>query len=138
MQIWNCCKTIQLCISWWKVIWQLSVTCSECGSLALVTQQAKSMRRIILSSLSSPSLQHFATLSHKRYDFRGKVTEHKMCVFIFPTTFVWDIFRSKKSWVRYDKKCTGVQLKSGPYFNMSNLFTKIYNMLYYTTNLYLQ
>jgi len=33
---------------------------------------------------------------------------------------------------------TGFQLKSGPYFNMSNLFTKIYNMLYYTTNLYLQ
>jgi len=32
----------------------------------------------------------------------------------------------------------GVQLISGPYFNMSNLFTKIYNMLYYTTNLYLQ
>jgi hypothetical protein len=32
----------------------------------------------------------------------------------------------------------GVQLKSGPYFNISNLFTKTYNMLYYTTNLYLQ
>jgi hypothetical protein len=32
----------------------------------------------------------------------------------------------------------GVLLKSGPYFNISNLFTKIYNMLYYTTNLYLQ
>jgi len=32
----------------------------------------------------------------------------------------------------------GVQLKSEPYFNMSNLFTKIYKMLYYTTNLYLQ
>ena len=32
----------------------------------------------------------------------------------------------------------GVQLKTGPYFNMSNLFTKIYNMLYYTTKLYLQ
>jgi len=31
-----------------------------------------------------------------------------------------------------------VQLKSGPYFIMSNLFTKIYNMLYYTANLYLQ
>jgi hypothetical protein len=31
-----------------------------------------------------------------------------------------------------------VQLKSGPYFNMSNLITKIYNMLYYTTDLYLQ
>jgi len=32
----------------------------------------------------------------------------------------------------------GVQLKSGPYFNMSNLFTKLYTMLYYTTNLNLQ
>jgi hypothetical protein len=31
-----------------------------------------------------------------------------------------------------------VQIKSGQYFKMSNLFTKIYNMLYYTTNLYLQ
>jgi hypothetical protein len=31
-----------------------------------------------------------------------------------------------------------VQLKSGSYCNMSNLFTKIYNILYYTTNLYLQ
>jgi len=37
-----------------------------------------------------------------------------------------------------DAELQGVQLKSGPYFNMSNLFTKIYNMLYYTTNLYLQ
>jgi len=35
-------------------------------------------------------------------------------------------------------KIQSVQLKSGLYFNMSNLFTKIYNMLYYTTNLYLQ
>ena len=33
---------------------------------------------------------------------------------------------------------TGVQLKSGPYFNISNLFTNIYNILYYTTKLYLQ
>jgi hypothetical protein len=32
----------------------------------------------------------------------------------------------------------GVQLKIGPYFNMSNLFTKIYKVLYYTTKLYLQ
>jgi len=32
----------------------------------------------------------------------------------------------------------GVQLKSGSYFNISNLFTKIYNMLNYTTKLNLQ
>ena len=36
------------------------------------------------------------------------------------------------------RKIQDVQLKSGPYFNMSNLFTKIYNMLYYTTDVYLQ
>jgi len=32
----------------------------------------------------------------------------------------------------------GVQLKSGSYFIISNLFTKVYNMLYYTTKLYLE
>ena len=40
--------------------------------------------------------------------------------------------------VRLQAYVQGVQLKSERYFNMSNLFTKIYNMLYYTTNLYLQ
>ena len=35
-------------------------------------------------------------------------------------------------------KLQGVQLKSGTYFNISNLFTNINNTLYYTTNLYLQ
>jgi hypothetical protein len=32
------------------------------------------------------SVPYFSTLSHKRYNFRGKVTEHKMCVLIFSTT----------------------------------------------------
>jgi hypothetical protein len=43
-----------------------------------------------------------------------------------------------KTFVDETRSSTGVQLKSGTYFNMSNLFTDIYNMLYYTTNLYLQ
>jgi len=43
----------------------------------------------------------FSTLSHKRHDFGEKVTEHKMCVLIFSTTFVWNIFHSKKKWARY-------------------------------------
>jgi hypothetical protein len=29
-----------------------------------------------------------------------------MCVLIFSTTFVWNIFHSKKNWARYNKKCT--------------------------------
>jgi len=50
----------------------------------------------------------FSTLSHKRYDFRKKVIEHKMCVLTFSTTFVWKSFNSKKKWARYDQKCISV------------------------------
>jgi hypothetical protein len=33
----------------------------------------------ILSSVTCSGLQYFPTLSHKRHDFREKVTEHEMC-----------------------------------------------------------
>jgi len=36
------------------------------------------------------------------------------------------------------RKLQYVQFKSKSYINMSNLFTNIYNIIYYTTNLYLQ
>ena len=32
------------------------------------------------------------------------IIKHKMCVLIFPTTFVWNISHSKKNWVRMIKK----------------------------------
>ena len=40
----------------------------------------------------------FSTLSHKRYDFRKKFAEHKMCALILrvSTKFVWNISHSKK------------------------------------------
>jgi hypothetical protein len=64
----------------------VSITYSECVSVALVIQHAKRMRRVILSSVACLTLQHFPTLSHKCRDFRKKVNEHKKCVLIFSTT----------------------------------------------------
>ena len=66
----------------------ISVTYSVCVSAALDIQQVMRMRHNILSSVARPALSYFSTLSHKRYDFREKVTENKMCVLIFSTTFV--------------------------------------------------
>jgi hypothetical protein len=48
-----------------------------------------------------PALPYLTKLSHKRHGFRKKVTEHKMCVLIFCTTFVWNISHSKKNSARY-------------------------------------
>ena len=72
------------------------------------------MRRActVLSSVAYPTLQHFPTFSHKLQDFRKEVTEHKTCVLIFSTTFVWNISHSRHKWMRYDKKRILVSLYS--------------------------
>ena len=81
--------------------------------VSLFIQYAVRMRRVILSSVASLALQYFSTLSHKRYDFRKKkVTEHKVCVYIFSRSFVWNISHSKNNCDRYEKKNNiGLHLK---------------------------
>jgi hypothetical protein len=59
-------------------------------SVALVIQNAKRMRRI-MSSVGSPALQHFSTLSHKRHNFRKKLLNMK-CVFRFSTQILPETF----------------------------------------------
>ena len=75
----------------------ITITYSWCVSVALVTQHAKRVCRIILLSATCPALLNISTLSHKWHDFRGKkVTEHKMCVLIFLLSETFVIIRRHK------------------------------------------
>jgi hypothetical protein len=80
------------------------------SALALVVRQANRMfsapRYVFVCGL--PGFAIIPTLSHKRYDFRKKLTEHEICVLIFSATFVWNISHSKKKWARYNQKCISI------------------------------
>ena len=81
----------------------INVTCSECVFVVLLSSMHWACATLLF--VACPTLQHSSTLSHKRIDFlEKKVIEHKMCVFIFSTTFVWNIYFSRKKWARYNKK----------------------------------
>ena len=64
----------------------------------------------IFSSVAFPAVKYFSTFSHKRHDFLDKVAEHKRCVLIFSSTFVWSISHCKTNSTRYNKKCTHIGL----------------------------
>jgi hypothetical protein len=65
--------------------------------LSFPAHKAHAPYYIVTSDLSGSTI--FLQIITKRQDFREKnVTEHKMCVLIFSTVFVWNISLSKKNW----------------------------------------
>jgi hypothetical protein len=82
----HCCRA--------KVI---SITYSECVSVALVTQKATHIRHIILPPVACPVLLCLYTLPHKRQDFWKEVTEHKMWVLVFSTILSETFFFLRRS-----------------------------------------
>ena len=61
-----------------------------------------------------------STMFFTHYLIKGKIIEknfiqHKMCVLIFSTNFVWKFCHCKKNLVRYDKKCTMIFMQSSRY-----------------------
>ena len=56
----------------------ISITYSQCVSVALVIQYAKCMHGTVLSTVASPTLPHFSTLSHKQHIFWKKFIAHKI------------------------------------------------------------
>jgi predicted SprT family Zn-dependent metalloprotease len=58
----------------------------------------------ILSYVTSSVLPYIPTLSHKGHNFIKKIVKHKMCVLVFFTSFVQNIYHCKKNEVIYDKK----------------------------------
>jgi hypothetical protein len=70
----------------------ISITYSQCVSVALVIQHAKRMRRIILSSVARLAVPYFSTLSHKRHDFRKKMLLNIKCVFWFSVQLLSETF----------------------------------------------
>jgi hypothetical protein len=84
----------------------VSIMYPWCVFVALPLQHVMHIRHIAFCRL--PRLQYFPTLCHKHHNFCKKVTETKMCVVIFCTTFVWNISHSKKNWTRCDQNCISV------------------------------
>jgi hypothetical protein len=86
-----------------------------CVRTVLLIQHATHMRHIVTSFVAPLAPPDFSTLCHKRHGYRKNVFEHKMCIFIISTTFVYNISHSEKNLTRCCHKCEKVFMYSNCY-----------------------
>jgi hypothetical protein len=65
--------------------------------VALVIQHAMRMRRIVLSSVACPAVEHFSTFREKARFSEERIIEPKMGILIFCTYFSRNFSRRKKN-----------------------------------------
>ena len=82
----------------------LYIMCVCVCIVAFVIRHAQRMRRIILPSVPGLALSFFATLSHKRNDFRKTFNKSKI-YFDFLYKYVLNISHSEKNLSRYFHTC---------------------------------
>ena len=94
------CARARACVRWCPGAWTFARSCAR---VALLIKHEKRRRHIVLSFVASVAPPDFSTLSHKRH-----VTEHKISVFTFSTTFIENTFHSKKNSARYCHKLENI------------------------------
>jgi len=93
----------------------INSTCSECVSVALVSQHVKSMHIFKFSSVTCLALPYISALSRNWHDFRGggfggwrgELLKAK-CALVSSTAFILYISYPKKNLARYYDKCAYV------------------------------
>ena len=85
-----------------------------------IQHDAMSMRQIVICGLPRPTAVFHISRKARFSGRKKKLTEHKMWVWIFSTTCVWNISHSKKKWARYNKKMyIGLHVR----FNETSIFS---------------
>jgi hypothetical protein len=93
-----------VCVSGCQSVWMCACSFAR---VTLLVHHKTLMRHIILYSVASLALPNgWHNLINSKIFW--KVIEHKRCVLIFSTTFISNIFNSKKNSTRYCHKCENV------------------------------